>query len=46
MQGTPLPTAPGSDIFAKYRNPRSHGVLHTSQVAESTILIVYWALPE
>jgi len=46
IHGTPRPTAPGSDIFSKYRSPRSHGVLHTLHVDDSTILIVYCALDD
>lgn len=46
MHGTPLPTAPGSDIMAKYRSPLVHGVLQTAQADDSTILIVYCTMDE
>jgi hypothetical protein len=46
MQGTPLPTAPGSDILAKYLRPLAHCCLHTAHVLDSTNFIVYWAVFE
>ena len=46
IHGTPLPTAPGSDIMAKYRSPLVHGVLQTAHVDDSTSLIVYCTLDE
>jgi hypothetical protein len=40
MQGTPMPTEPGSFMCSTYRNPREQGVLQDRQVSEVTTFIL------